>query len=127
MTTDWTHFEHKLALGKTLDEAASELGLSPDIIRERYDDERQATSVYGLEATGAQAIKVALATLQDVCTHAKEDVDRVTAAGHLLKFATAAMRAANDKRRTATEKKTASGMIDLFDVAGDWVLKKPGV
>jgi hypothetical protein len=125
--TNWAHFEKKLSFGKTLDEAAAEMGLSPDIVRERYNDMRDATCVYTLEASGSRAIESALATLQEICAMAEDNESRVAAAGHLLKFGVAAMRAAQDKKRTRIEQKSTAGMVDLFDSVGDWVLKKPGV
>lgn len=124
---NWSHFEKKLGLGKTLDEAALEMGISPDIVRERYDDMRDATCVYTLEASGSRAIECALAALQEICNMAENDEHRVSAAGHLLKFGVAAMRAAQDKKRTKIDQKSSSPMVDLFDHVGDWVLKKPGV
>jgi len=127
MSIDWTHFEHKIASGKTLDEAAIELGLNPDFVRERYNHEREATSVYGLEAVGSKAIAMAVGVLAEVMQTSDKDQVRVDAAGHLLKFATAALRAANDKQKIAVQTKTNQNMLDLFDVVGDWNLKKPGV
>lgn len=124
---NWSHFEKKLGLGKTLDEAALELGISPEVVRERYDDMRDATCVYTLEASGSRAIECALAALQEICNMAENDEHRVLAAGHLLKFGVAAMKAAQDKKRTRIEQKSCSPMVDLFDHVGDWVLKKPGV
>lgn len=126
MKTDWAHFERKLAAGKTLDQAATEMGLSSDIIREKYEPSRQATSVYSLEAVGCEAIQTALHTLQDICT-AGSEIQRVAAAGHLLKFATSALKAAHEKRQIGLDRQKADGMIDLFDNVGDWLLKKPGV
>lgn len=125
--TNWTHFEKKLSLGKTLDEAALEMGISPEVVRERYDDMRDATCVYTLEASGSRAIECALAALQEICNMAEDDEQRVAAAGHLLKFGVAAMKAAQDKKRTRLDQKGSSSMVDLFDHVGDWVLKKPGV
>jgi hypothetical protein len=127
MTIDWRQFERKLQTGKTPDEAAVELGLDPDIVRERYNHDREAASVYSLEAIGTQAIGVALGVLEDAAMNASEDEHRIAAAGHLLKFATAAMKAANDKQKIASKNKTTQNMLDLFDVMGDWKLKKPGV
>lgn len=127
LETNWAHFEKKLSLGKTLDEAALEMGLSPDIVRERYNSTREATCVYSLEASGAKAIETALAVLQEVAFMSEKDEDRIAAAGHLLKFGTAAMKAANDKKQTRIDQKSNAAMVDLFDTVGDWVLKKPGV
>jgi hypothetical protein len=126
MKPDWKHLERKLAAGKTIDQAAAELGLSPEIVRERYDIAREATTTYGLEAAGCSAIETALATLSDICTNAPNSEIRVLAAGHLLKFGTAAMKAAHDKRSLNVQKKQVSGLVDLFDAIGDWNLTKPG-
>jgi hypothetical protein len=126
MKVDWPHFERKLAAGKTLDEAALEMGLSPDLIRDRYNDHKHATSAYSLEAVGCTAISLALQTLTRVLEEGSE-MNRVQAAGHLLKFATAAMKSATDKRSLTVAKNNSQGLVDLFDTVGDWVLKKPGV
>jgi hypothetical protein len=126
MKVDWPHFERKLASGKTLDEAAVEMGLSPDLIRDRYNDHKHATSAYSLEAVSCKAMAAALETLTRIMAEGSE-MNQVNAAGHLLKFATAAMKSATDKRSLAVAKNNSQGMVDLFDAVGDWVLKKPGV
>lgn len=128
MGINWQEFERKLSRGKTLSQAAEELGVTYELVKEKYDDARHAQSVYGLESVGSEAIQTAIAVLEDIATSPEATPQvKVDAAGHLLKFATAALRAATDRRRATTQKNVASGILDLFDVAGDWDLKKPGV
>ena len=128
---DWFHFEKKLRFGKSLAEACEEMGVDYDLAVDRYVVGRGATSTFALESSGHTAIQIALQTLEDICTRGIQDENRVAAAGHLLKFAGTAMKAAADLRKTQAlnNKSGSSGTYqDLFDSAsGDWSLKKPGV
>jgi len=90
-----------------------------------------ATGPYALEAVAHGAMIEALSSLKQVMVDCADFDVRVKAADSLLKFATQALKSANEGRRTthltASRASIAGDQGDLFDVMGDWQLKKPGV